>query len=91
VLKQNDRGVLGGIEQRVQLAWRRPPAFLREALVLDSKIAVNVFRRWGLEVQVNPYAGDEFKANQFVIRAETRFGVRCIYPKVVCKVTGLFS
>ena len=46
--------------------------------------------RWALEVQVNPYAGDEFKANQLVVRAETRFGVACIYPHAVCKLTGLF-
>ena len=51
---------------------------------------MNIYRRWALEIQVNPYAGDEFKANQLVVRAETRFGVACLYPHMVCKLTGLF-
>jgi hypothetical protein len=61
-----------------------------EALVLDSRIAVNVFRRWGSTVEVNPWAGTEFTQNQLIVRAETRFGVGAIYPKAICKVTELF-
>lgn len=91
VLKQDDPSELGGIDHlfglRVAATTSIPQG---TALVLDSKIAVNIFRRWGLEVQVNPYSGDEFNANQLVVRAETRFGVACVYPHAVCKVTGLF-
>jgi hypothetical protein len=57
--------------------------------LVDAVGAVDIFRRWGLTVEVNPWAGDGFKANQLIVRAETRFGVGCIYPKAVCKVTGL--
>jgi HK97 family phage major capsid protein len=83
VLKQNDPGELGAIDHLFQLRVAQTTSIPQgEALVLDSKIAVNVFRRWGLTVEVNPYAGDEFKANQLAVRAETRFGVGCIYPLV---------
>jgi HK97 family phage major capsid protein len=91
VLDQNDPGQLGGIDHLFQLRVASTTSIPQgTALILDSRIAVNIFRRWALEVQVNPYAGDEFKANQLVVRAETRFGVACIYPHAVCKLTGLF-
>jgi HK97 family phage major capsid protein len=91
VLDQNDPGQLGGIDHLFQLRVAATTSIPQgTALVLDSTRAVNIFRRWGLEVQVNPYSGDEFKANQLVVRAETRFGVACVYPHMVCKVTGLF-
>jgi HK97 family phage major capsid protein len=91
VLDQNDPGQLGGIDHLFQLRVASTTSIPQgKALILDSKIAVNIFRRWALEVQLNPYAGDEFKANQLVVRAETRFGVGCIYPRAVCKLTGLF-
>jgi HK97 family phage major capsid protein len=91
VLKQNDPGELGGIDHLFQLRVAQTTSIPQgTALVLDTSIAVNIFRRWGLTVEVNPWAGDEFKANQLIVRAETRFGVGCIYPKAVCKVTNLF-
>ena len=91
LLKQNDPGELGGLEHLFQLRVAQTTSMPQgDALVLDSKIAVNIFRRWGLEVQVNPWAGDEFAANQLMVRAETRFGVGAIYPKAITKVTGLF-
>ena len=55
-------GQLGGIDHLFQLRVTSIPQ--GTALILDSRIAVNIFRRWALEVQVNPYAGDEFRANQ---------------------------
>jgi hypothetical protein len=47
--------------------------------VLDSKIAANIFRRWGLEIMANPYADSAFEYNQIHYRAETRFalGAHC--------------
>ena len=39
---------------------------------------------------VNPWAGDEFRANELIVRAESRLGVGCIYPKAVVKLTGIF-
>lgn len=91
VLNQNDPGELGGIDHLFQLRVASTTSMPQgEALVLDSKIAVNIFRRWGLTVEVNPFAGTEFVQNQLIVRAETRFGVGCIYPNAVCKVTGLF-
>jgi HK97 family phage major capsid protein len=91
VLKQNDPGELGGIDHLFQLRVAQTTSMPQgEALVLDTSIAVNVFRRWGLTVEVNPWAGTEFVANQLIVRAETRFGVGAIYPKAICKLTGLF-
>lgn len=91
VLRQDDPGELGGIDHLFQLRVASTTSMPQgEALVLDSRIAVNVFRRWGLTVEVNPWAGTEFVQNQLIIRAETRLGVGCIYPKAVTKVTGLF-
>jgi HK97 family phage major capsid protein len=91
VLKQNDPGELGGIDHLFQLRVAETTSIPQgTALVLDSTIAVNIFRRWGLTIEVNPWAGDEFKANQLLVRAETRFGVGAIYPKAICKVTNLF-
>lgn len=91
VLKQNDPGELGGIDHLFQLRIAQTTSIPQgTALVLDTSVAVNIFRRWGLTVEVNPWAGDEFKANQLIVRAETRLGVGCIYPKAVCKVTNLF-
>jgi HK97 family phage major capsid protein len=91
VLKQNDPGELGGIDHLFQLRAAQTTSIPQgTALVVDTSIAVNIFRRWGLTVEVNPWAGDEFKANQLLVRAETRLGVGCIYPKAVCKVTNLF-
>ncbi len=90
VLRQNDPGELGGIDHLFQLRVAETTSMPQgTALVLDSKIAVNIFRRWGLTVEVNPFAGTEFTQNQLLVRAETRFGVGCIYPKTVCKVEGL--
>lgn len=90
VLDQNDPGQLGGIDHLFQLRVASTTSIPQgTALILDTN-GVNIFRRWGLEVQVNPYAGDEFKANQLVVRAETRLGVACLYPHMVCKLTGLF-
>ena len=91
VLDQNDPNRLAGIDSLFGLRVASTTSIEQgTALILDSKIAVNIFRRWGLEVQVNPYSGDEFKQNQLVVRAETRLGVACIYPHAVCKLTGLF-
>ena len=91
VLKQNDPGELGGIDHLFQLRVAQTTSIPQGiALVLDSSIAVNIFRRWGLTVEVNPWAGNEFKANQLLVRAETRLGVGAIYPKAICKVTNLF-
>jgi HK97 family phage major capsid protein len=91
VLKQNDPGELGGIDHLFQLRVAQTTSIPQgTALVLDTSIAVNIFRCWGLTVEVNPWAGDQFIANQLLVRAETRLGVGCIYPKAVCKVTNLF-
>lgn len=91
VLNQNDPGELGGIDHLFQLRVAETTSIPQgTALVLDTSIAVNIFRRWGLTVEVNPFAGAQFIANQLLVRAETRLGVGCIYPKAVCKVTNLF-
>jgi HK97 family phage major capsid protein len=91
VLKQNDPGELGGIDHLFQLRVAQTTSMPQgTALVVDTSIAVNIFRRWGLTVEVNPWAGDEFKANQLLVRAETRLGVGCIYPKACTKITNLF-
>lgn len=90
VLDRNDPGQLGGIDHLFQLRVASTTSIPQgTALILDTN-GVNIFRRWALEVQVNPYSGDEFKANQLVVRAETRFGVACLYPHMVSKLTGLF-
>jgi HK97 family phage major capsid protein len=91
VLDQNDPNELGGLDHRFGLRVAATTSIPQgTALVLDSKIAVNIFRRWGLEVTVNPWAGDEFRANELIVRAESRLGVGCIYPKAVVKLTGIF-
>ena len=56
------------------------------AAVLDSKIAVNIFRRWGFEIMANPYADSAFEYNQIHYRAETRFALGVIYPEAICLV-----
>ena len=62
VLKQNDPGELGGIDHLFQLRVAQTTSMPQgTALVLDSSIAVNIFRRWGLTVEVNPWAGNEFR------------------------------
>lgn len=62
VLKQNDPGELGGIDHLFQLRVAQTTSMPQgSALVLDSSIAVNIFRRWGLTVEVNPWAGDELR------------------------------
>jgi HK97 family phage major capsid protein len=88
VLDPNDPNTLGGIDNlfgvRVAQSTQVPTG---HAAVLDSKIAVNVFRRWGLEVMANPYADSAFEFNQIHYRAETRFaGPAVIYPDAICLV-----
>jgi hypothetical protein len=55
VLEPNDPNTLGGIDNifgiRVVTSTQVP---LGSAAVEDSKIAVNIFRRWGLEIMANP-------------------------------------
>ena len=57
VLDPSDPNTLGGIDNifgiRVVTSTQVPQG---SAAVLDSKIAVNIFRRWGLEIMANPYA-----------------------------------
>ena len=57
-----------------------------KAAALDSKLAVNIFRRWGLEIMANPYADPAFEYNQIHYRAETRFARGVIYPEAICLV-----
>jgi HK97 family phage major capsid protein len=87
VLDPNDPNTLGGIDNifgiRVATSTQVP---LHSAAVLDSKIAVNIFRRWGLEIMANPYADSAFEYNQIHYRAETRFALGVIYPLAVCLV-----
>jgi HK97 family phage major capsid protein len=87
VLDPNDPSQLGGIDNifgyRVVVSTEVP---LGKAAVLDSKIAVNVFRRWGLEIMANPYSDSAFEYNEIHYRAETRFGLGVIYPEAVCLV-----
>src|SRR6202021_3004861 len=82
VLDPNDPNTLGGIDNlfgiRVVVSTQVPQG---SAAVLDSKIAVNIFRRWGLEVMANPYADSAFEYNQIHYRAETRFALGGIYPE----------
>ena len=56
---------------------------------MDSKIAVNMFRRWNLEVMANPYADSAFGTNAIIYRGETRFGLGVVYPTAIVLVTGL--
>lgn len=87
VLDPNDPSQLGGIDNlfgyRVVVSTQVPQG---NAAVLDSKIAVNIFRRWGLEIMANPYADTAFEYNQIHYRAETRFALGVIYPEAVCLV-----
>jgi hypothetical protein len=56
---------LGGVDNifgiRVVVSTQVPQG---HAAVLDSKIALNIFRRWGLEIMANPYADSAFEYNQ---------------------------
>jgi HK97 family phage major capsid protein len=87
VLDPNDPNTLGGIDNlfgiRVVVSTQVPQS---HAAVLDSKIAVNIFRRWGLEIMANPYADSAFEYNQIHYRAETRFALGVIYPEAICLV-----
>jgi hypothetical protein len=87
VLDPNDPNTLGGIDNifgiRVVVSTEVPQG---SAAVLDSKIAVNIFRRWGLEIMANPYSDTAFEYNQIAHRAETRFALGVIYPKAICLV-----
>jgi len=87
VLDPNDPSQLGGIDNifgyRVVVSTEVPQG---HAAVLDSKIAVNVFRRWGLEIMANPYADSAFEFNEIHYRAETRFALGVIYPEAICLV-----
>jgi HK97 family phage major capsid protein len=87
VLDPNDPNTLGGIDNlfgiRVVVSTQVPQS---HAAVLDSKIACNVFHRWGLEVMANPYADSAFEFNQIHYRAETRFALGVIYPEAICLV-----
>jgi HK97 family phage major capsid protein len=78
---------LGGIDNifgyRVVVSTEVPQG---HAAVLDSKIACNVFRRWGLEIMANPYADSAFEYNEIHYRAETRFALGVIYPEAICLV-----
>jgi hypothetical protein len=55
VLDPNDPNTLGGIDNlfgiRAVVSTQVPQG---QAAVLDSKIAVNIFRRWGLEIMASP-------------------------------------
>ena len=90
VLDPSDPNTLGGIDNifgiRVVTSTQVPQG---SAAVLDSKIAVNIFRRWGLEIMANPYADSAFEHNQIHYRGETRFALGVIYPEAICLVTGL--
>jgi HK97 family phage major capsid protein len=87
VLDPNDPNTLGGIDNlfgiRVVVSTEVPQG---HAAVLDSKIAANVFRRWGLEIMANPFADSAFEYNQIHYRAETRFALGVIYPDAICLV-----
>jgi len=87
VLDPNDPNTLGGIDNlfgiRVVTSTQVPQG---SVAVLDSKIAVNIFRRWGLEIMANPYADSAFEYNQIHYRAETRFALGVIYPEAICLV-----
>jgi HK97 family phage major capsid protein len=78
---------LGGIDNivgyRVVVSTEVPQG---HAAVLDSKIACNAFRRWGLEIMANPYADSAFEYNEIHYRAETRFALGVIYPEAICLV-----
>ena len=87
VLDPNDPNTLGGIDNifgiRVVVSTEVPQG---SAAVLDSKIAVNIFRRWGLEIMANPFSDQAFEYNQIAYRAETRFALGVIYPQAICLV-----
>lgn len=87
VLDPNDPSTLGGIDNlfgyRVVVSTQVPAG---NAAVMDSKIAVNIFRRWGLEIMANPYSDQAFEYNQIAYRAETRFALGVIYPEAICLV-----
>lgn len=87
VLDPNDPNTLGGIDNlfgiRVAVSTQVPQ---HNAAVLDSKIACNVFRRWGLEIMANPYSDSAFEYNEIHYRAETRFALGVIYPEAICLV-----
>ena len=87
VLDPNDPSTLGGIDNlfgyRVAVSTQVPQG---NAAVMDSKLAVNIFRRWGLEIMANPYADTAFEYNQIHYRAETRFALGVIYPAAICLV-----
>jgi hypothetical protein len=87
VLDPNDPNTLGGIDNlfgiRVVVSTQVPQG---NAAVLDSKIAVNIFRRWGLEIMANPYSDTAYEYNQIHYRAETRFALGVVYPEAICLV-----
>jgi HK97 family phage major capsid protein len=87
ILDPNDPSQLGGIDNlfgyRVVVSTEVP---LHSAAVLDSKIACNVFRRWGLEIMANPYSDGAFEYNEIHYRCETRFALGVVYPEAVCLV-----
>lgn len=87
MLDPNDPNTLGSIDNifgiRVVFSTQVPQ---NSAAVLNSKIAVNIFRRRGLEIMANPYADSAFEYNQIHYRAENRFALGVIYPEAICLV-----
>lgn len=88
VLDPNDPNTLGGIDNlfgiRVVVSTQVPSG---NVAVIDSKIACTIFRRWGLEILVNPgYSDQTFTFNQIGYRFETRFALGVIYPEAICLV-----
>ena len=92
VLDPNDPNTLGGIDNlfgvRVITSTQCPAG---SGVVIDSKIAVNIFRRWNLEVTANPWADSAYGTNAIIYRGETRFGLGVVYPTAICNLTGLDS
>jgi HK97 family phage major capsid protein len=90
VLDPNDPNTLGGIDNlfgvRVVTSTQCPAG---QGVVMDSKIAVNIFRRWNLEVTANPYSDSAFGTNAIIYRGETRFGLGVVYPQAVNLLSAL--
>ena len=90
VLNPADPNQLGGIDNifgvRVITSTQCPAG---SGVVMDSKVAVNVFRRWNLETTANPYADSAFGTNAIIYRGETRFGLGVVYPAAINLLSGL--
>jgi HK97 family phage major capsid protein len=89
ILDPNDPNTLGGVDNifgiRVITTTQCPAG---QAVVLDSKIAVTVWFRLGMEILSNPF-GSGFETNEWVYRGEERFGLGVQYENALCLVDGL--